>query len=70
MFPPVGEMLGPCYFPDTVGAAHFRTNRFIYNTTTEVKADVPATDIMNAGMVQVYVHTGGANSNTMTFTIQ
>ena len=28
-----------------------------------------ADDIMNAGSVQVYVHTGGANSNAMSFTI-
>jgi len=41
-----------------------------YNTTMQVTADVPAADIMNAGMVQVYVHTGGANSNAMTFTIE
>jgi hypothetical protein len=42
----------------------------IYNTTTQVTADITAADIMNMGMVQVYVRSGGANSNAMTFTIQ
>jgi trimeric autotransporter adhesin len=41
-----------------------------YATTTQVTADITAADIMNAGTVQVYVHSGGANSNAMTFTMQ
>ncbi|MBZ5663782.1 MAG: IPT/TIG domain-containing protein [Acidobacteriia bacterium] len=41
-----------------------------YDTANQVTADIPAADIMNAGTVQVYVHSGGANSNAMTFTIQ
>ncbi len=40
-----------------------------YDSTSEVKADITAADIMNQGSVQVYVHSGGANSNAMTFTI-
>ena len=42
----------------------------MYATSTQVSADVPATDIANAGSVQVYVHSGGANSNAVMFTIQ
>jgi hypothetical protein len=46
------------------------TRTTTYDSTAEIKADITAADIMNAGMVQVYVHSGGANSNAMTFTIQ
>ncbi len=42
----------------------------MYATSTQVSADVSATDIANAGSVQVYVHSGGANSNAVTFMIQ
>ena len=41
-----------------------------YVSASKVTASITETDIMNAGMVPVYVHTGGANSNAMTFTIQ
>jgi hypothetical protein len=41
-----------------------------YGTTTQVTANITMADIMNAGTVQVYVRSGGANSNAMTFTIQ
>jgi hypothetical protein len=41
-----------------------------YVSVSKVTASITETDIMNAGMVPVYVHTGGANSNAMTFTIQ
>lgn len=46
------------------------TRTTTYDSTSQVTADVTAADIMNAGTVQVYVHTGGANSNAMAFTIQ
>ena len=46
------------------------TRTTTYNTATQVTADITAADITNAGMAQVYVHSGGANSNAMTFTIQ
>ncbi len=45
------------------------TRATTYDSTSEVKADITAADIMNQGSVQVYVHSGGANSNAMTFTI-
>src|SRR5712692_869385 len=46
------------------------TRTTAYATTSQVTADITAADIMNAGTVQVYVHSGGANSNAMPFTIQ
>ena len=46
------------------------TRATTYVTTSQVTADITAADIMNAGTVQVYVRSGGANSNAMTFTIQ
>jgi hypothetical protein len=63
----------------TVNGSGVGTDSLVYwGTTTrattndsasEVTADITAADIMNAGSVQVYVHSGGANSNAMTFTI-
>ena len=41
-----------------------------YVDTMHVTATITTADIMNVGTVQVYVHTGGRNSNTMAFTIQ
>ena len=46
------------------------TRTTTYGTTTQVTANITMADIMNAGTVQVYVRSGGANSNAMTFTIQ
>ena len=46
------------------------TRTTTYDTTTQVTANITAADIMNAGSVQVYVRSGGTNSNAMTFTIQ
>ena len=41
-----------------------------YGTGTMVTAQVAAMDIMNPGMVPVYVRSGGKNSNTKDFTVQ
>ena len=41
-----------------------------YSNGTTVTAQVPAADIANTGMVPVYVHSGGQNSNNLTFTVQ
>jgi len=46
------------------------TRTTTYVSTSQVTANITDADIMNPGMVQVYVHSGGGNSNTMTFTIQ
>jgi IPT/TIG domain-containing protein len=71
---------GEAAFTLTVTGTSFGTDAVVYwgtsprttayNSATQVTAEITAADIMNAGMVQVYVHSGGANSNTMTFTIQ
>jgi hypothetical protein len=45
------------------------TRMTTYQSTSQVTADITDADIMNSGSVQVYVHSGGANSNAMTFTI-
>jgi hypothetical protein len=70
---------GPA-FTLTVDGTGFGTDSLVYwgttpRTTTYVSASkvtavITDIDIMNVGTVQVYVHTGGANSNAMTFTIQ
>jgi len=46
------------------------TRTTTYVSASEVQANVTDADIMNPGMVQVYVHSGGGNSNAVTFTIQ
>ena len=49
---------------------HDDSHHNLRDSVHQVKANITAADIMNVGMVQVYVHSGGANSNSMTFTIQ
>ena len=46
------------------------TRTTTYVSTSRVTANIMASDIMNAGTVQVYVHSGGANSNAVPFTVQ
>ncbi|HUM04519.1 MAG TPA: IPT/TIG domain-containing protein [Terriglobales bacterium] len=41
-----------------------------YSTTSKVTATVPATDIATAGMIPVYVRSGGKISNSVMFTVQ
>jgi hypothetical protein len=41
-----------------------------YATGNQVTAQITAADIMNAGMVPVYLRSGGKNSNTIDFTVQ
>lgn len=77
---PNGASIGSPAFTMTVNGTGFGTDAVVYwgttpltttyGTTQQVSAMVPATDIQSAGMVQVYVHSGGRNSNAMTFTIQ
>jgi hypothetical protein len=75
---------GPA-FTLTVNGTGFTANSVVYwNTTTrpthfvmanQVTVDIPASDIPNAGSASVYVRTtggvygGGANSNSVPFTI-
>jgi len=72
-------------FTLTVNGSGFPSNGVVYwNTTTrpthfvtanQLTADIPASDIAAAGSATVYVHAsggpygGGANSNSVTFTI-
>jgi hypothetical protein len=64
------KVMGSGFGTDAVVYWGATTRTTTYNSTAQVTADITAVDIMNAGSVQVYVHSGGANSNTMTFTIQ
>jgi len=61
---------GSGFGTDTVVYWGTMTRGTTYESSTRVTANITAADIMNAGSVQVYVHSGGANSNAMTFTIQ
>lgn len=77
---PASAMAGGMAFVLKVEGTGFGTDSLVYwgtttrattyNTASEVTANITAADIMNAGTVQVYVHSGGANSNSVTFTIQ
>jgi hypothetical protein len=77
---PNSATAGGAAFVLTVKGSGFSTDSLVYwgtstRTTTYmsatlVTADITADDIMNAGMVQVYVHSGGTNSNTVSFSIQ
>lgn len=73
-------------FTLTVNGTGFTANSVVYWNATirtthfamanQITADIPASDIATAGMATVYVRTtggmygGGANSNSVTFTIQ
>ena len=67
-------------FTLTVNGSAFATDSVVYwngtalpssySTGTKVTAQVSATDVANPGMIPVYVHSGGKNSNSMTFTVQ
>ena len=77
---PASTLAGGPAFALTIEGTGFGTDSLVYwdtmtrtttyDTTSQVTADITAADIMNAGTVQIYVHSGGANSNAMTFTIQ
>jgi len=77
---PSSAMANSGAFVLTVNGSGFGTDALVYwgtetRTTTyvstsKVTADITDADIMNAGMVQVYVRSGGANSIALTFTIQ
>jgi hypothetical protein len=76
---PSSTVAGGVAFTLTVQGSGFGTDSLVYwgtttRTTTyvstsQVMANITDADIMNSGSVQVYVHSGGANSNAMTFTI-
>jgi hypothetical protein len=41
-----------------------------YGTGNKVTAKIMAGEVMNSGMAQVYVRSGGMNSNTVNFDVQ
>jgi hypothetical protein len=63
----------------TVNGSGFGTDSVVYwngavRTTTyatgkQVTAMIPAADVANPSMAQVYVHSNGKNSNTVSFTV-
>lgn len=67
-------------FTLTVNGNSFGTDSVVYWNTVpqsttylsgnQVTAEITAADIMNAGMVPVYVRSGGRNSNVMDFDVQ
>jgi hypothetical protein len=77
---PPGATANSGAFVLTVNGSGFGTDSVVYwgtttratsyVTTSRVTANIMASDIMNAGTVQVYVHSGGANSNAVPFTVQ
>ncbi|MGB9075150.1 MAG: IPT/TIG domain-containing protein [Terriglobales bacterium] len=77
---PPNANAGGMAFTLTVNGSGFGTDAVVYWGTTpqstmylsgnQVTAQIPAADIMNPGMVAVYVRTGGKNSNSVNFTVQ
>jgi hypothetical protein len=77
---PPGATAGGAAFVLIVNGTGFGTDSLVYwgmttratsyVTTSQVTANITDADVMNAGTVQVYVHSGGANSNAVTFTIR
>ena len=71
---------GGSTFTLTVNGSGFGTDAVVYwnmapqassyATGNKVTAQITAADILNAGMVPVYVRSGGKNSNTIDFTVQ
>ena len=71
---------GGATFTLTVNGSGFGTDAVVYwnmapqassyATGSKVTAQITAADIMTAGMVPVYVRSGGKNSNTIDFTVQ
>jgi hypothetical protein len=67
-------------FTVTVNGSGFGTDSVVYwngaalpssyGTGTKVTAQVPAVDVMNAGMFPIYVRSGAKNSNQINFTVQ
>ncbi len=64
------DVIGTGFGTDSVVYWGGMTRMTAYVSTTQVKANITAADITNAGTVPVYVHSGGANSNSVNFTIQ
>ena len=77
---PPSANAGGMAFTLTVNGSGFGTDAVVYWGTTpqstmylssnQVTAQITGADIMNPGMVAVYVRTGGKNSNSVNFQVQ
>ena len=77
---PNSMMAGSGGFIITVNGQNFGTDAVVfwngtpqssmYVTGNQVTATITSADIMNPGMIPVYVRTGGRISNTLTFDVQ
>jgi len=77
---PASAMHGGSGFTLTINGSNFGTDVVVYwngaaqgtmyVTGNQVTAAITGTDIMNAGMVPVYVRSGGNNSNPVNFDVQ
>jgi hypothetical protein len=63
-------VMGSGFGTDAVVYFNGNPNTTMYNTTAQVTATISADEIMNAGMIPIYVRSGGMNSNTIDFTVQ
>ena len=61
---------GSGFGTDSVVYWNMQPQTSTYVSGTQVTAEITAADIMNVGMVPVYVRTGGRNSNSMNFDVQ
>jgi len=77
---PNSAMMGGPGFSMTVNGSNFGTDAVVYWNMTampttyisanQLMANIPATDLMSAGMIPVYVRSGGRNSNSINFNVQ
>ena len=77
---PNSAAAGSAGFTLTVNGKNFGTDAVVYWNGTahnsmyvssaQVAAAIPASDVASAGMIPVYVRTGGVNSNTVMFNVQ
>jgi len=63
-------VVGTGFGTDAVVVFNGAAQSSAYVTGSQVTAQISATEIMNAGMMPVYVRSGGKNSNTIDFTVQ
>jgi hypothetical protein len=76
---PNNANMGGMAFTLTVNGSGFGTDAVVYwngapqtsmyLSGNQVTAQISATDLMNPGMVAVYVRTGGMNSNSVNFQV-
>lgn len=62
-------VLGTSFGQDSVVYWEAMPQPTIYVNSGQLTAEIPAANLLNAGMVRVYVRSGGVNSNALAFTI-